>query len=555
MDPMSTDLVAYHARASPENPAAVDIATGRCWSYRQLHHDINKACSALTAQGVQQGDRVAVVAANSVFVVILQQALMRQGAIIVPLNWRLSASEICSLAADCSPKLLFWDDTLGLAWQDFERHLPAACRRMDLQDFIASVDQSTLPAASAAPQQEADDDGAGFPDRTAAIVYTSGTSGRPKGVKITRRNMLATAVNYSVLGRVEAGSVLLCDVPLFHLVGLAVCVWSMLLRGGTVVMSRRFDAASTNERLASTATAVTHYFCVPQMADSLRRAANFAPGRWAALAAVFTGGAPNPPARVRWWLDRGVNMVDGYGTTEAGHFLGMPPLDEQVIRRKAGSVGLAGPMTHVEIVHPDTGVPVLPGEPGEIVASGMSVTPGYWGHAGPDGGLEVLERGPDRGVAGRWYRTGDIARRDEDGFVYIIGRRKDIFITGGESVAPAEVEAALMQHPLVAQAAVVGVPDSTWGEVGYAWIVLEQGVQESSRPPHEHLVSFCKGLIGRYKIPKHFRFTESLPRTGSGKIMKHVLKKKLESEGFGRPVMVKEDQLTGTTKTLSWSTV
>ncbi|KAH8837873.1 putative NRPS-like protein biosynthetic cluster [Pyricularia oryzae] len=530
MESMSTDLVAYHARANPKALAAVEIATARCWSYRQLHDDINKACAVLAAHGVQKGDRVAVLAANSVFVVILQQALMRQGAIIVPLNWRLSASEIGSLIEDCSPKLLFWDATLSLAWPDFEPHFPALCQRLPFQDFITRLDQSTLPTSPV--QQQNACTTTRLPNATAAIVYTSGTSGRPKGVKITAHNLLATAINYAVLGEVEPTSVLLCDVPLFHLMGLAVCVWSTLLRGGTVAMSRRFDASATNERLSAAPAGlggrmVTHYFCVPQMADALRSAPNFRPARWAALRALFTGGAPNPPARIRWWLDRGVRMVNGYGATEAGHFFGMP-LAEDVLRQKAGSVGLAGPMTDVEIVDPETGAPVLPGEPGEIVASGTSVTAGYWGRADRDGGLEVLEHGA--GV--RWYRTGDIGRQDEDGFVYIVGRRKDIFITGGESVAPGEVETALMQHPLVAEAAVVGVPDPTWGEVGYAWLVLEQGVEE--RVSKEDLISHCEGLIGRYKIPKHFRNTESLPRTGSGKIMKHVLKKKLESEGFGR---------------------
>ncbi|TLD18462.1 hypothetical protein PspLS_10342 [Pyricularia sp. CBS 133598] len=473
MESMSTDLVAYHAKASPKSLAAVDIATARCWSYRQLHDDINKAFSVLTAQGVQKGDRVAVLAANSIFVVILQQALMRQGAIIVPLNWRLSASEIGSLIGDSSPKLLFWDTSLGLAWRDFEPNLPASCQRKDLQDFITRLDQSTS-SASLVHRQKAHTSKR-LPDKTAAIVYTSGTSGRPKGVKITAHNMLATAINYTVLGGVESTSVMLCDVPLFHLIGLAVCVWSMFLRGGTIVMSPRFDPSSTNDRLSGVLDGVggrmvTHYFCVPQMADSLSRAANFQPERWTGLKALFTGGAPNPPARIHWWLDRGVKMVNGYGATEAGHFFGMP-LDEDTVRQKAGSVGLAAPMTDVEIVNPETGVPVRPGEPGEIVASGMSVTSGYWGLTDQDGGLEVVKHGADRGTEGHWYRTGDIGQQDEDGFVYIIGRRKDIFITGGESVAPTEVETALMQHPQVAEAAVVGVSDPTWGEVGYAWII------------------------------------------------------------------------------------
>lgn len=536
---MSTDLVAYHAKAHPKNLAAIDIASGRRWSYSHLHDDINRAAAALSAQGVQEGDRVAALAANSIFVVILQQAIMRRGAIFVPLNWRLSAAEIGSLVKDCSPKLLFWDATLDLTWRDFEQHIPEDLRRLDLQDLIAKLDNPSISSGILPVQQDKlRAASARLPNRTAAIIYTSGTSGRPKGVKVTTHNMLGCAINYAVLGDVDPTSVLLCDTPLFHIIGLVLSVWSPFLRGATVVMSPRFDAASTNERLSSNVIGganggrimVTHYFCVPQMADSLSRAANFDPAKWTDLKAIFTGGAPNPPERIHWWLDRGVNMVNGYGATEAGHFFGMP-IDEDVTRQKAGSVGLAGPMTDVEIVNPETGEPVPTGEPGEIVASGLSVTSGYWGHASQDGCFEVVKDVTGRGREVQWYRTGDIARQDEDGFVYIIGRRKDIFITGGESVAPSDVEMALTQHPQVAEAAVIGVSDPTWGEVGCAWILLEKTTQKSEPcVSQEDLVAHCQRLIGKYKIPKHFRFVETLPRTGSGKIMKHLLKKQLEQE-------------------------
>jgi fatty-acyl-CoA synthase len=264
----------------------------------------------------------------------------------------------------------------------------------------------------------------------------------------------------------------------------------------------------TNERLADGALGITHYFCVPQMAEALRYADGFRPEAWS-LTALFTGGAPNPPTNIRWWVDQGVAMVDGFGMTEAGTVLGMP-LDPDLIVTHAGAVGLAGPATAVRIVDlHERDVP--DGTAGEILVKGPHVSPGYWNRPG--------ER-EKAFTADGWLRTGDVARRDADGYISIVDRRKDMFITGGENVYPVEIENALIEHPAVMEVAVIGVPDARWGEVARAFVVPKPG----ARVTEDELAAHCAERLARYKIPKSFHVTDQLPRTGSGKVQKHRLR-------------------------------
>ncbi|WP_027487554.1 AMP-binding protein [Allorhizobium undicola] len=491
VDFTSPDPASLHARLRPESLACIDLASARQWSYRQLDADIQRAVAVLQQEGIGKGDRVAVLARNSVHQVILQQAAMRVGAIFVPLNWRLSLPELGALLMDCLPVLLYTDDAIP--------PLPPGCRQKDMESFRDAV-EATAPAPRCAPHSGHD---------TCIILYTSGTSGVPKGALLTSQFLLATAVNFNILGEVDTGCVFLCDSPMFHVIGAVTQIWPPMLRGGTFIVSSGFQPEATNDRLADAALGVTHYFCVPQMAEALRQASNFQPEKWGKLKALFTGGAPNPASNIRWWLERGVRMVDGYGMTETGTTLGMP-LARDILYEKAGAAGIPGPLTSIRIVDDDERD--LPdGMAGQILVYGMNVTPGYWNR--PE------ERGrcftPDG-----WIRTGDIGRRDADGFISIVDRLKDMFISGGENVYPVEVEAVLIQHPAVRDVAVIGVPDARWGEVGMAFVVAEP----AARPTAQVLADYCQTLIARYKVPKEFRLVESLPRTASGKIQKHVLR-------------------------------
>ncbi|WP_292213551.1 AMP-binding protein, partial [Mesorhizobium sp.] len=316
----TSDPVALHAGTQPDRLACVDLASGRRWTYAALDRAIQRAVGVLeTAWGLEQGQRIATLARNSADLLILQQAAMRLGAVFVPLNWRLAGAERQAILADCGPVLLLHDAPLEMA-------LPVGCLSVEVAAFARAVE-----AQAPAPRRPLPDS-----DAPSIILYTSGTSGRPKGVVVTERNALATAVNFGVLGRVGNASVFLCDAPMFHVIGLITNLRPPLLQGGTVLISPGFDAAATNRRLADPTLGVTHYFCVPQMARMLREHPDFAPARWTSLTAIFTGGAPNPAIDINWWLAQGVRMVDGFGMTEAGTVLGMP-VEAERIARKAGS--------------------------------------------------------------------------------------------------------------------------------------------------------------------------------------------------------------------------
>ena len=270
LDFISPDPVALHARLRPEALAAVDLATDRRWTYQELDRDIQRAVAVLAARGTGRGDRVAALARNSVHQVILQQALMRIGAIFVPLNWRLSLPELARLMLDCTPRLLVSDQETP--------ELPPGCSAMTMQDFAAAVDAAG-PAPRCPPHSGMD---------CCIILYTSGTSGTPKGAMLTSQFLLATAVNFNVLGEVDTGAVFLCDSPMFHVIGIVTQIWPPLVRGGKILVSPGFDPERTNDRLGDAEFGVTHYFCVPQMAEALRHAPNFAPGGWTRASAWST---------------------------------------------------------------------------------------------------------------------------------------------------------------------------------------------------------------------------------------------------------------------------
>ncbi|TPE48194.1 AMP-binding protein [Amaricoccus solimangrovi] len=490
-DWIAPDPVALHALGRPEKRALADLASGREWTYGALDRAIDKASAALAELGLAPGERLAVLARNSADLVIAQQAAMRMGAIFTPLNWRLAPAELAPILADCAPKLLLGDGTVSV-------EAPEGCRAVSLADFVAAS-EATAPV-SRRPERKAGD--------PCVILYTSGTSGVSKGVILTPRTLFFTGVNFGVLGGVSHSSVFLCESPMFHVIGLVTSIWPPFLQGGTVLVSPGFDPAATNRRLADPALGITHYFCVPQMAEALRHAEDFRPDRWS-LTALFTGGAPNPPANIRWWIDQGVAMVDGFGMTEAGTILGMP-LEPDLIATHAGGVGFAGPATAVRIVDlHDRDVP--DGTAGEILVKGPNVTPGYWNRP-EERARAFTEDG--------WLRTGDIARRDADGYIAIVDRRKDMFISGGENVYPVEIEAVLVEHPGVMEVAVIGVPDARWGEVGCAFVVPKPGAGLTE----EELARHCEARLARYKVPKVFRIEDQLPRTGTGKVQKHRLR-------------------------------
>ena len=296
---------------------------------------------------------------------------------------------------------------------------------------------------------------------------------------------------------------------MFHVIGLVTSVRPALMQGGAVLISDGFQPARTLDRIADPTLGVSHYFCVPQMAASLRADPGFAPAGLRQLTALFTGGAPHPAEAIRPWLDDGIAVVDGFGMSEAGTVFGMP-IDRAAIAARAGSVGIAPPGVQSRIVDAeDRDCP--PGQPGELLLRGENLFLGYW---------RQPEETAAAFTADGWFRTGDIAVCDADGFHTLVDRKKDMFISGGENVYPAEIEAALIGHPDVVECAVVGAPDTRWGEVGVCVVVLADGAELNEAS----LLDYLAQRLARYKLPKRFASAAALPRTGSGKVIKYALR-------------------------------
>jgi fatty-acyl-CoA synthase len=482
------DHVALQARLQPGRLAAADLASGRRWTYAQLDRAVACCARVLVERGLGEGDRVVSLARNRVDLAILHLACARMGAIYAPLNWRLSPPEIVALAEDAEPALVVGDQELARAGLD----------GLSIDLLIAEI-AAAHPLATKAFDR----------DRPSLILYTSGTSGRPKGVLLSENNLDQTAINFGRLGRVTHQSVFLNDAPMFHVIGLVTTIRPPLMHGGAILVSDGFEPGRTLARLADPALAVSHYFCVPQMAQALRAHPDYAPVRLQGLTAVFTGGAPHPAADIRGWLADGVPIADGFGMSEAGTVFGMPVEIDQIDRR-AGSAGVAMPGLSVRIVDGE-GRDCPVGAAGELLLKGDNIFRSYWRR--PDDTARAF-------TAEGWFRTGDIAQADADGFHWLVDRKKDMFISGGENIYPAEIEAALAGHPAIAECAVVGLPDARWGEIGHVALVVKVGAVVS----HDQLLAYLEPRLARYKLPKGATVMDALPRTGSGKVQKTVLR-------------------------------
>lgn len=501
---LATDVVARQCSIRPGRLAVRELATGQDLTYLQLEDRLRRTDALLRAT-VSRGARVALLARNSLHHVELFYGCARAGAVFVPLNWRLSGPELAVLCDDARPELVIYEAEFAAEAEGALAGLPGAralCIRPGADLFAESI-AATAPRPPSPIR----------PLSPSMLLYTSGTTGRPKGVVVTPKSAFFAAMNFTYVGELGPDSAQLCDAPLFHVVGLLAIMHASLLAGAVLHLSDRFVPGETLERLTDPALGVTHFFCVPQMAKALLEEPGSAAFDLRGLR-LFTGGAPMPAELTLALIERGVRPGNGYGMSENGTVLGVP-LDPKVARRKAGSAGVAAPAVEIRLVGPD-GADVADGEVGEIWLRGPSVATAYWNQ--PEATAKAFSDG--------WFRTGDAARRDADGFYFIVDRWKDMYITGGENVYPAEVELVIAAMDGVADAAVVGVPDPRWGESGVAYVVLRPGAE----PDPARVVAWCDARLARYKRPSQVRFVEALPRTASGKIQKDVLRREFAAQ-------------------------
>ncbi len=492
------DPVATFARSNPTNQALVDLESGRRWNYAELDQAVNRLAAWLVDEfGPASGERIATLAKNCGEMLILHHACVRAGTVFVPLNWRLAAAEVAVLAADADPGLLFVGD-------DFDAP-ETAPRTHDISQL------TTLGTAGATPSPDARN---AFDD-VSTILYTSGTSGRPKGVMLSEENAFWGCANFGYANDVHTASVFLCDMPLFHTAGLFAASRVPVQAGGSVLVSKGFDAPLTLSRLMDETLQVSHYFSVPQMAAWLLNEPAFDAERLRKLACWAIGGAPNPKATAERFVKAGIRIADGFGMSETCSAFGMPPQDLDVLLEKSGSCGPAFVSLEAIIVD-DAGDRLPAGDVGELWVRGPSVTKGYW----------KQEEATRNAFSDGWLRTGDAGYLDNDGFLFLVDRKKDMYISGGENVYPAEVEAVIAELEIIAESAVVGVPDERWGEVGRAYVIPVPGQSVSGEQVLEH----CQSRLAKFKVPKTVVVTDRLPRTASGKLQKHLLKAQAEKE-------------------------
>ena len=506
--PAAVDWLDRRARLSPARTALIDAASGERISYAAWNVAANRTARYLSGRlGLIPGERVAVLAGNCVAYLDLLFACNKTGTVLQNLNWRLAEDELGALIRDAAPAVLFYGP-------DFR----ATVERLRETDACASIREWVAlegePLGGDARLAAREDESAVTPAMPAldhddpwVICYTGGTTGLPKGAILSHGNISWNAINTVSSWGLGPEDTAILNAPLFHTGALNVFTTPLVHTGGCSIVCAGFDANQVFDLIAG--DQVSLFFGVPTMFSMLQEHARWEEADFSRLKLVISGGAPCPlPVFERFW-QRGVDFKTGYGLTEAGpNTFWLPP--EQV-RDKPGAVGY--PLFHVEVALRDTATGetvTAPGTTGELLIRGPHRTPGYWNR--PDATAEAID--PEG-----WLHTGDLARFDADGAYTIVGRLKDMYISGGENVYPAEIENVLHTHPEISDAAVFGLPDRTWGEIGCAAVVPVAGAELQAGS----LRAWLKERLARYKVPRRIEFVDTLPVTGAGKVDKRAL--------------------------------
>jgi fatty-acyl-CoA synthase len=496
------DWMARGARYWPDQVAVVDVARAARHSYAQMNRRADDLAHWLGRAGVGRGDRVALLALNGVEALDLLFACAKLGAIFVPLNWRSHWRELVAVIEQTGPRVLVY----GEEYVEVARQL-AGCASVERWLHIgepAGPDHVAYAAALDGPGVAVHNPAVDAED-IVCLLFTGGTTGSPKAAQISHR-MIAWNILNTLVHELQRGDITLTHTPMFHTGGLFVHTLPVLTVGGTVVIMRKWTA---DDMLALIeAERISVLFCVPTQYQMMLDSPRFAATSFASVRFLTSGGAPLPvPIIHAFRAAHGVAFKQGFGMTEFGP--GIFSMRAEFAAAKAGSIGQPNYFIDARILGED-GQPVATGAVGELVLKGPVACSGYYNN--PDATAAAFD-------AEGWFHTGDLARADADGFFYIVDRKKDMFISGGENVYPVEIEKVLYEHPAVAQCAVVPMPDPQWGEVGRAVVALRPGAHASEAELLEH----CRAHLARYKIPKRVELRNALPLSPAGKILKRAL--------------------------------
>ena len=504
------DWVEYHASVKSNSLAMVELGSQRRYTYAEMHERVARAAGFLKDKGIQPGDRVAFLCLNTTDVMELIFGCWRIGAICLALNFRLTPPELLFILNDSETSMVLVDDPFAGVAKATQEHCPS------VKHWVGTTGvgkESEWEAGLAAADPIYDFYPQSYEDQ-GLLMYSSGTTGNPKGVIITHGMMEFTNAGTARIGDSSPNRVSLNNMPLFHIGGLGVTALPAIWIGGTIVMMRMFDVGATLTAIDNAELNIDTLFMVPAAYNAMRMHPDIEQIDFSRIKVALGGGETVPEPLSRFWLEKGLIIQEGYGMTEtcaAG-----TTLRQEDIPHRIGSTGR--PLSHSRIkIVDEEGQEVPRNVAGEILFKGASVTPGYWRN--PEANARSF-------TEDGWFRSGDIGRMDEDGYIYIEDRVKDMYISGGENVYPAEIEGILYEMPQFAELSVIGVPHEKWGETGCVVAVFKDEQNCSLGDILKHL----DGRLARYKLPSHIHVMKELPRGGSGKVLKYQLRQSVPAE-------------------------
>jgi len=498
------DSLSTRAFLNPNKEAVYDVAEEKRLTFMELNNRANRCCSALLSMGIRPGDRVALLAHNGHEFIESFFGPAKAGIVLMPLNWRLTAEELAFIIEDGGARAIIFNADFAPAVEKLRKMAEIntlvqhwICIGGDQPDFALDYEEQLTASSDAEPDEKAGEDDNLF------IMYTSGTTGRPKGVVHTHRTVFWAILTLGNTAEIHLADKYMVLLPLFHVGALTPMICSVY-KGNSLVILRNFDPQKAWSLIETEQVNTT--LAVPAMLGFMLQVPDFQRFDWSSLRAITSGAAPLPVTIINAYMELGIEVHQVYGMTETcgpGCLIG--PDDA---RHKIGSTGKSFFHTEVRIADPE-GKELPRGEPGEVQVRGPHIMKEYWNR--PEATAETVVNG--------WLHTGDVAVMDEEGFVTIQDRIKDMIISGGENVYPAEIENVLLSHPAVSDAAVIGQDSAKWGESPLAILVTTDNTLTESQ-----VIEYCDGKLARFKLPKAVKFVDQIPRNPSGKILKRVLR-------------------------------